>query len=122
LRKPTDFYQLKNKEPELGKLGGLKKKLLTNIFNSVEKSKKKSLASLLTALGIPLLSSVKAKKLTSYYPNLTSLFAVIENNDWEKIREILGEETQKSLTNYFQNPENINLVQALGQISNFSGN
>ncbi|CAG8556562.1 3678_t:CDS:10, partial [Racocetra persica] len=64
LQKPTDFYQLKNKEPELLQLEGFQKKMLSNIFRAVENSKKKPLASLLTALGIPLLSSVKAQKLT----------------------------------------------------------
>jgi NAD-dependent DNA ligase len=48
---------------------------------AIENSKKKPFSNLLTALGIPLLSSVKAKKLTNFYPNLTSLFTGIEKNE-----------------------------------------
>lgn len=119
LKKPTDFFQLKEKERELLQLGGVKKKSVDNILRSVENSKKKSLANLLTALGIPLLGLVKAQKLTNFYPDLTSLRTGIENKEWDKIKDILGEETQKALENYCQKAENMNLVKELAKISNF---
>ncbi|CAG8671898.1 7073_t:CDS:1, partial [Paraglomus occultum] len=72
------------------------------------------------ALGIPLLSSVKAQKLTTFYPTFTSLLEAIENKESEKIKDILGEETQKALENYFRNPENLELVKELTKISNYS--
>jgi DNA ligase (NAD+) len=116
LKKPTDFYQLTQKKEELLKLEGLQEKSVNNLLSSIENSKKKPFVNLLTALGIPLLSSVKAKKLTDFYPNLTSLLTAMENNQWERIREILGEETQKEMKNYFQNSENIQLLQELKKI------
>jgi len=54
---------------------------VVNFLNSIENSKQKPLTNLLTALGIPLLSSVKAKKLTNFYPTLNSLLTVLENNN-----------------------------------------
>jgi len=72
------------------------------------------------ALGIPLLSSVKTQKLTTFYPTFTSLLETIENKESEKIKDILGEETQKALENYFQNSENLELVKELSKISNYS--
>ena len=51
------------------------------MLTSIENSKKKPFANLLTALGIPLLSSVKARKLTEFYPNLPSFITAIENNE-----------------------------------------
>ncbi|CAJ0761151.1 16110_t:CDS:2 [Entrophospora sp. SA101] len=81
LKSPADFYQLYHKEKELLKLAGVKKKSVSNILNSIENSKKKPFANLLTALGIPLLSSVKAQKLTNFYPDLTSFLAAAKKEE-----------------------------------------
>ena len=81
MNQPTDFYQLHQKEKQLLKLEGFKKKTVNNILNSIENSKKKPFANLLTALGIPLLSSVKAKKIATFYPNLTSFLAATKNEE-----------------------------------------
>ena len=116
LNRPTDFYQLYQKEKELLKLEGFKKKSVNNILTSIEESKKKSFPCLLTALGIPLLSSVKSQKLANFYPTLSSLLAAIKDEEWEKFQQILGEETQKELENYFQKSENMELVKELNKI------
>ncbi|CAI2185544.1 4281_t:CDS:2 [Funneliformis geosporum] len=81
IKKPIDFYQLDQKREELLKLEGFQKKSIDNILSSIENSKKKPLTNLLIALGIPLLSSVKAKKLSIFYPNLASIRTIIENNE-----------------------------------------
>jgi DNA ligase (NAD+) len=81
LNRITDFYQLYQKEKELLKLEGFKKKTVDNILSSIENSKQKPFANLLAALGIPLLSSVKTKKLTKFYPDLPSFITAIENNE-----------------------------------------
>ena len=81
LKSPSDFYQLNQKKAELLKLDGLEQKSVENILAAVENSKKKPLANLLTALGIPLLSSVKAQKLTKFYPSLAALLVAIENQE-----------------------------------------
>jgi DNA ligase (NAD+) len=109
----SDFYLLHQKKEDLLKLEGFKEKTVSNILTSIEESKKKSFSNLLTALGIPLLSSVKAQKLTKFYPDLTSFIIAIKNENWERLREILGEETQKELKNYFQKPKNSKLVEEL---------
>lgn len=109
----ADFYQLHSKKEELLELEGFKEKTVNNILNSVEDSKKKPFANLLTALGIPLLSSVKTQKLAKFYPDLSNFIAAIKNEEWEKFREILGEETQKELKNYFQKSKNSKLIEEL---------
>jgi len=81
LSRVADFYQLYQKEKELLKLEGFKKKAVDNILTSIENSKKKPFTNLLTALGIPLCSSVKTKKLTRFYPDLPSFIVAIENNE-----------------------------------------
>ncbi|MCE8163070.1 MAG: NAD-dependent DNA ligase LigA [Candidatus Moeniiplasma glomeromycotorum] len=116
LKSPSDFYNLNQKKAELLKLDGLEAKSVENILTAIENSKKKPFANLLTALGIPLLSSVKAQKLTKFYPDLTIFLTAVENEEWEKIREILGEETQKEIKNYFQTPRNWELIKELNKI------
>ena len=69
------------KEKAVSIIEDVRKKTVNNILTAIEESKKKPFACLLTALGIPLLSSVKAKKLTNFYPDLTSLLRGIENNE-----------------------------------------
>ena len=116
LKRPTDFYYLYQKKEELLQLEGFQERSVNNMLFAIENSKKKPFANLLTALGIPLLSSVKAKKLTNFYPDLTSLLMGIENNEWDNIKEILGEETHKELQKYFQNPENRAITEELNKI------
>lgn len=116
IKKPIDFYQLVQKKEELLKLEGFQKKSIDNILTSIENSKKKPLTNLLIALGIPLLSSVKAKKISIFYPNLVSIRTIIEKDEWEKVRGLLGEETQKEMKNYFQTPENSQLLKELEKI------
>ena len=81
LKKPTDFYYLGQKKAELLKLAGFQAKSVDNMLFSIENSKKKPFANLLTALGIPLLSSVKTKKLVNFYPTLTSFLAAVKNEE-----------------------------------------
>jgi len=116
IKKPIDFFQLVQKKAELLKLEGFQKKSIDNILTSIENSKKKPLTNLLIALGIPLLSSVKAKKISNFYPNLVSIRTIIEKDEWEKVRELLGEETQKEMKNYFQSPENFQFLKELEKV------
>ncbi|CAG8846603.1 24299_t:CDS:1, partial [Racocetra persica] len=81
LNQPADFYRLYQKERQLLKLEGFRKKSVDNMLRSIENSKKRPLDNLLTALGIPLLSSVKAQKLNKFYPNLTSLLTAVKNEE-----------------------------------------
>ncbi|CFW92901.1 DNA ligase [endosymbiont DhMRE of Dentiscutata heterogama] len=113
LNQPADFYHLYQKERQLLKLEGFRKKSVGNMLHSIENSKKRPLANLLTALGIPLLSSVKTQKLTKFYPDLSSLLTAVKNEEWEKFREILGEETQKELKKYLSEPKNLSLLEEM---------
>jgi DNA ligase (NAD+) len=116
LRQPTDFYYLRQKKTQLAKLEGFKEKTINNILNSIENSRKKPLINFLTALSIPLLSTVKAKKIVIFYPDLASFEKGIKNNEWEKIESILGKETSLAIKNYFQKPENMKLINELKKI------
>lgn len=110
LKTPADFYYLEQKKKELLKVEGLQRKSVNNLLNSIEQSKKKPFFCLITALGVPLLGSVRAHKLTSLYPNLVSFIQAVEKNELEPISKLLGVETQKEIVHYFQKPKNLGIL------------
>ncbi|CAJ0748324.1 1082_t:CDS:2, partial [Entrophospora sp. SA101] len=110
LKTPADFYYLEQKKKELLKVEGLQRKSVNNLLDSIEQSKKKPFFCLITALGVPLLGSVKAHKLTSLYPNLVSFIQAVEKNELEPISKLLGVETQKEIVHYFQKPKNLGIL------------
>ncbi|KLL03666.1 MAG: NAD-dependent DNA ligase [Mycoplasmataceae bacterium CE_OT135] len=117
LKNPADFYYLEQKKKELLKVEGLQRKSVNNLLSSIEQSKKKPFFCLITALGIPLLGSVKAHKLTSLYPNLVSFIQAIEKNELEPISKLLGTETQKEIVHYFQKPKNLGILKNIEQFN-----
>lgn len=120
LKNPVEFYQLEQKKKNLLKIEGLQRKSVNNLLSSVEKSKKMPFFCLMTALGIPLLGKVKARKLVELYPDLVSFIQVIEKKDSTLISQKLGTETQKEITNYFQKPKNLQILKELAKVSNWT--
>jgi DNA ligase (NAD+) len=117
LKNPDDFFELKKKEEELLKMKGIKKKKIDNIFNAIENSKKKPLANLLNALGIPLLGLVKAQKLITFYTSLSEILKKLEKDE-DEIENILGEKSKEELKKFFQKPENERLIKKLNDFWN----
>ena len=113
LRTPVDFYYLEQKKSELLKIEGFQKKSVTNLLNSIEASKKKSPSSLLTALGIPLLGSVKAKKIISLYGDWENLVRAIESQNLNLVEEKLGPATYQAVKDYFSQAKNIYIIKEL---------
>lgn len=118
LKTPADFYYLEQRKKELLKIEGLQRKSVNNLLISVEKSKKKPFFCLITGLGIPLLGSVKARKLTDLYPDLISFIQAIEKKELDLIGQKLGTETQKEVNNYFQKPKNLLILKELVKVGN----
>lgn len=118
LKIPADFYYLEQRKKELLKIEGLQRKSVNNLLSSVEKSKKKPFFCLITGLGIPLLGSVKARKLTDLYPDLISFIQAIEKKELDLIGQKLGTETQKEINNYFQRPKNLLILKELVKVGN----
>ncbi|CAG8646556.1 10264_t:CDS:2, partial [Scutellospora calospora] len=118
LKTPADFYYLEPRKKELLKIEGLQRKSVNNLLNSVERSKKMPFFCLITALGIPLLGKVKARKLADFYSDLISFIQAIEENKLDLIGQKLGAETQKEVMNYFQKPKNLSILKELVKVNN----
>ena len=99
---PVDFYELKLED--FLKLDLVKEKSATNMFNSIQASKKQPISRFITALSIRHVGKETADILTSEFTDLDSLMnASLE--DLAKI-EGIGEKIAKSVYEYFKNPEN----------------
>ena len=111
LKNISDYYLLKNYKDELKVLEGFGEKSISNLLNEVENSKQKSLEKLLFALGIRYVGSKTAHILAKFYHNIDNLM----NAHYEELEKIddIGKTISKSVYNYFQNEENIALINKL---------
>ena len=106
-----DFYKLESKKEELMELEGFGEKSINNLLESAENSKSNSLERLLFALGIRYVGSKTAKILAMNFKDIDSLI----NTSYEELITIkdVGEMIAKSVAEYFQNEENIELINKL---------
>ena len=105
----ADLYHLK--KDELAALEGLGEKSAENILASLEKSKSKSLASLLTALGIRHIGEKAARGLALHFGSVEALM----NADAEALCSVpdIGPESAASVINYFSEPSNREIMKRL---------
>ena len=114
ITKIEDIYNLKNKKEELIELEGFGNKSVDNLLTSIEASKSNSLERLLFALGIPGIGAKTAKVLAKKYDNIDNLI----NASKEELTNIkdIGEILATNISNYFQDENNIVLINNLKEI------
>jgi len=107
----TDIYDLKKYSEELSLLEGFGPKMLDNLYESINKSKENSLEKLLFALGIRQVGAKTAKILAKKYKSIDNLINATE----EELVEIndIGGIIAKSVVEYFNNSENIEIINKL---------
>ncbi len=107
----TDIYDLNKHREELIELEGFGNKSINNLLESIELSKNNSLERLLFALGILHVGSKTGKILAKEFKNIDNLI----NAPYDVLVNIpdIGEIIAKSVRNYFDNDENIALINKL---------
>ena len=107
----SDFYHLDRYKDELMSLEGFGEKSIIKLLASIEKSKENSLERLLFALGIRHVGAKTAKILAKNYKSMDALI----NATYDELSSIndIGDIIAKSIINYFQNEDNINLINRL---------
>ena len=110
----SDFYNLSEYKEELMTLEGFGEKSINNLLEAIENSKKNSLERLIYALGIRYVGKKTAKIFAYTFNDLDSFMA----SDYEKLKNIneIGEIIAKSVIEYFNNEENIKLINKLRNI------
>lgn len=107
----TDFYHLNQYKEELMELEGFGAKSISNLLESIKRSKEKSLERLLFALGIRYVGKKTAKILAEYYQNMDNFL----NASYEELVAIdnIGEMIGKSIIDYRNEEKNMEQIQQL---------
>jgi len=106
----SDFYYL-TRDQLLG-LERLADRSVSNILDSIENSKDRSLHRVIFALGIQHVGAETAELLTRHFSSMKSLAAATE----EKLVSIpsIGPQIAQSIIAFFEQPENKNIIERLG--------
>lgn len=115
IKKITDIYYLKDKYDELIKLEGFGKKSIDNLLEGIEKSKEKPFSKLLFGLGIKHVGQKVSTILVNHFGNIDNLKNATEE-EFLNIYEI-GPMIAKSVISYFQDEENIKLIEELKKLN-----
>ncbi len=111
----ADIYKLKKED--LLELEGFKDKKAENLISSINASKNVPLYRFITALGIPTIGKKNAKTLADKFKNLNRLISVKE--DELKDLNDFGDIMAKSVTEYFADGKNLQLIEDLSKYMNF---
>jgi DNA ligase (NAD+) len=111
LKTYSDIYKLENFKDDLVAMERLGEKSISNLLNSIEKSKEKPFDKVLFALGIRYVGSGAAKKLAAHFKSLDSLIKATE----EEIVEVyeIGESISKSVKKFFSDSHNKKIIEEL---------
>lgn len=111
LKTYSDIYKLKNFKNELVAIERLGEKSVSNLFESIEKSKEKPFDKVLFALGIRYVGAGAAKKLASHFKSLARLMSANE----EEITSVyeVGESISKSVRKFFSDSHNKKIIEEL---------
>lgn len=109
----SDIYRLKDHAEDLKELEGFGNKSINNLLISIENSKSNSLEKVLFALGIRHVGKKTAKILAKKYKIIDNLI----NATKEELCNIndIGDIIAESISNYFDNNDNINIIKDLKQ-------
>ena len=109
-----DIYNIDNYKDELINLEGYGTKKIDNLRKAIEKSKSNSLEKLLFGLGIRNVGGKTAKVLARHYKTLDNIINTTEE-ELTNINDI-GSIIAKSIKDYFNNEENINIINKLKEL------
>jgi len=111
LKTYSDIYKLRNFKDDLVAIERLGEKSISNLLNSIERSKEKPFDKVLFALGIRYVGSGAAKKLAAHFKSLDSLIKATE----EEIVEVyeIGESISKSVKKFFSDSHNKKIIEEL---------
>ncbi len=118
LRKPQDIFKLDYDKIE--KLEGWGKLSVSNLKISIENSKEVSLHRFIFSLGIRHIGSENAKIICDYVKSISKFIELVKKKQFYKFLNIdgIGETQINSLTSFFENQQNLNIVIELTNILN----
>ena len=111
LRSIKDYYTLHSHKEALKELEGFGEKSINNLLDNIESTKSNSLERVLFGLGIKHVGKKTARILSEYYKNIDNLI----NSKLDDLSNIpdIGDTIAKSIRDYFDKEENIELISVL---------
>ena len=112
VKNPADFYRLTMQD--LMQLDLVKEKSASNIYNSIQNSKNRTLTRFITSLSIRHVGKETAELLANYFQSLEKL----QNASEEELAKIDGiaEKIAKSIKQFFSQPYNLELLKNLDHL------
>ena len=107
----ADIYDLHTSKEELTKLDGFGELSISNLLDSIEKSKNRPFDKVLFALGIRFVGSGAAQKLARYFGSIDKLMSAAPE-EIENVHEI-GPSISNSVNKFFLTSENISIINRL---------
>lgn len=111
LKTYSDIYKLKDFKDDLAAIERLGEKSVSNLLDSIERSKEKPFDKVLFALGIRYVGAGAAKKLAAHFKSLDSLMEASEE-DITEVYEI-GESISKSVKKFLSDSHNKKNIEEL---------
>jgi len=111
LNRISDIYTLRDYRDELKEIPGFGEKKVEKLLSAIEVSKQQTFDRLIFGLGIKHIGAKVAKTLIKHFPSMDALQHATEN-DLLEIHEI-GEMIARSITHYFQDEKNQQLIDEL---------
>ena len=110
-----DMYHLERFKNELMLLEGYGEKSIDNLLEELNKSKENSLEKLIFALGIRHVGLKTATILARKYLHIDNLI----NSNYDELKDIpdIGEKIARSVSDYFNNSNNLNLINELKELN-----
>jgi DNA ligase (NAD+) len=111
LKTYSDIYKLKIFKDELVAIERLGVKSISNLLDSIERSKEKPFDKVLFALGIRYVGAGAAKKLAAHFKSLDAIMSAAE----DQITEVyeIGESISKSVKKFFNDNHNKKIIEEL---------
>ena len=115
LKTYSDIYKLKNFKNDLVSIDRLGEKSISNLLESIKRSKEKPFDKVLYALGIRYVGAGAAKKLATHFKSLDSLMSATA----DQITEVyeIGESISKSVIKFFSDSHNKKIIEELKKAS-----
>jgi DNA ligase (NAD+) len=117
IRNFLDLYRLNEHREQILSIDGYGEKKLDKVLAGLEEAKKAPLSKVLTALSIRLIGSTQGKELSKQFTSMNEMLDASTDRDafYQQIIsfEGFGDEKAKSLTDFFANTQNRELIEGL---------
>ena len=112
VKSPEDFYKLTYED--FLKLDLVKDKSATNMYNSIQESKKRPLSRFVTALSIRHVGKETAEILVNEFPSIEDL----KNASLESLAKVegVGEKIAQSIYEFFHNSQNVEMLEEFNKL------